>query len=103
MKNSSQNHVNIVGVDRSSNKVVAFGSLICCNSTLGLSGKIENIVTCKSVRGKGLGRCIIELLQGEAFKQDCNKVSLFCEEKNVKFYNKLGFVTEGEIFAWYRK
>ena len=103
MKNSSQNHVNIVGVDRQSHKVVAFGSLIVCNSTQGLVGKIENIVTSKSVRGKGLGRCIIELLQGEAFKLDCDKVSLFCEQKNVKFYNKLGFAEEGEIFAWYRK
>ena len=68
MKDSSQNHVNIVGVDRNTDRVIAFGSLIICSSTLGLLGKIENIVTCKSVRGKGLGKCIIGLLQAEAFK-----------------------------------
>jgi len=63
MNKSDQRHVNIVGIDKKQDKVIAFGTLLVCDSTRGLSGKIENIVTSASVRGKGFGKCIIELLQ----------------------------------------
>ncbi len=74
-----------------------------CVSSSERTGKIENIVTSKVVRGKGLGRCIIEILKGEGWKEGCSKISLFCEQKNVEFYNKLGFKTEGTIYACYKK
>jgi hypothetical protein len=63
MDNSAQYHANIVGVDRKTDKVIAFGTLLVCDGAFGKIGKIENIVTCKSVRGKGFGKCIIELLK----------------------------------------
>lgn len=91
MKNSAQKHINIVGVDIKTDKIVAFGTLLICHGPYGLNGKIENIVTCKSIRGKGLGRCVIDILKDEGWKGNCNKIGLFCEEKNVEFYNKLGF------------
>jgi hypothetical protein len=53
----------VVGLEKKTNKLVAFGSIIICTGVYGKVGKIENIVTCKSVRGKGLGRAIIELLK----------------------------------------
>jgi hypothetical protein len=59
MKNSAQDHVNIVGIDKKSDKVVAFGTLLICSGPYGRTGMIENIVACSSARGKGLGRCII--------------------------------------------
>ena len=43
--------------------MIAFGTLLVCDGPFEKVGKIENIVTCKSVRGKGLGKCIIELLK----------------------------------------
>lgn len=59
MENSPQEHINIVGVEKQTGRVIAFGTLFVCSGPLGKVGKIENIVTCKSVRGKGLGKCII--------------------------------------------
>ncbi len=59
MKQSSQDHINIVGIDKKNNTVIAFGTLIICNGPEGRTGKIENIVTSKVVRGQGLGKCII--------------------------------------------
>ena len=72
MEKSAQEHVNIVGIDKKANRVVAFGSLIICGGPYGKVGKIENIVTCKSVRGKGLGRCIIDLLKWIGWDKQCD-------------------------------
>ena len=99
MRTSRQKHVHVVGIDKQTGKVIAAGSLIVCGSPLGKLGKIENIVTCKSVRGKGLGRCIIELLKAVSWEEQCCKVSLFCTNSNVEFYKKLGFSTVGTIYV----
>ena len=96
-------HINVVGLQRQSQTIVAFGTILITSSVLnGKVGKIENIVTSKSVRGKGLGKSIILALKSEGEKERCNKVTLFCEQKNTKFYEKLGFKPEGSIFAAYK-
>lgn len=55
------------------------------------------------MRGKGLGKVVIEVLKEEGWKQGCDVIALFCEEHNVKFYEKLGFKTEGMISAYYQQ
>ena len=55
----------------------------------------------ESVRKKGLGRDVIELLKQEAAKSGVFKLSLFCEDKNVEFYQKLGFDLKGDVMASY--
>jgi N-acetylglutamate synthase-like GNAT family acetyltransferase len=68
-----------VGVDRKTGKIIAFGTVVIANSVLkGRIGKIENIVTHKEVRGKGLGKIVIEILQDEAWRNQCNIIGLFC-------------------------
>lgn len=53
--------------------------MIITNSVLdGRVGKIENIVTSKSVRGKGVGKVIILALKDEGWREQCNKITLFC-------------------------
>ena len=91
-------HINIVGLERKTGKIIAFGTILIVNEVLdGKVGKIENIVTCKSVRGKGLGRTVIEVLKMEGWREGCEVIGLFCEEHNIKFYERLGFKTEGMI------
>lgn len=47
-------------MDRKTDKIAAFGTILIVNSVLnGRVGKIENIVTNKEIRGKGLGKIII--------------------------------------------
>ena len=93
MKSLNSKHVNIVG--ELNGKIVAFGSIIVTNMLEGKVGKIENIVTCKSVRGKGYGKYIIEILKDQGWMEKCKRITLFCEEKNVAFYKKLGFELRG--------
>jgi hypothetical protein len=78
MKESSQKHVNIVGVDKKNGRVIAFGTVLICQGSFATTGKIENIVASKAVRGKGLGRCVIEILKDEGWREGCDKISLFC-------------------------
>ena len=68
MRNSRQKHLSIVGIDVRSGRVIAFGTVLVCLGALNKKAKIENIVTCRSVRGKGLGKNIIEILKWLAFE-----------------------------------
>ena len=91
--------INIVG--ELDGEIVAFGTIIVCHTLEGKVGKIENIVTSKKVRGKGMGKVIIEVLKELGWAEQCSRITLFCEEKNVAFYRKLGFELQGEIWACY--
>lgn len=60
MESQHNKHIHIIGIHKSDRRIIAFGSVIIVNTVLwGRVGKIENIVTCKSVRGKGFGKTII--------------------------------------------
>lgn len=78
MRESLQKHINIVGVEKKTNRVIAFGTILICTGSNERVGKIENIVTSKRVRGKGLGRCVIDILKVEGWNEGCAKISLFC-------------------------
>ncbi len=60
-------------------------------------GHIENVVTDKNSRGKGIGQKMVDYLIKEAKERNCYKVILNCEEKNISFYKKCGFQATGEI------
>ena len=68
---------------------------------LGLCGHIEDIVVDKNVRGKNLGKRIIELLKSIAQVNECYKVILDCSDHNVPFYKKCGFSLKEKQMVWY--
>lgn len=55
-------------------------------------GHIEDVVVDEKYRGKHLGKRIIEELKKIATEHGCYKTILDCAEKNVKFYEKCGFI-----------
>ncbi len=57
----------------------------------GKAGHIEDVVTRKGYEGKGIGREILKELIKIAKDNECYKIILDCDEKLVKFYEKLGF------------
>lgn len=100
MMHASRNrYINIVGV--CDGKIVAFGTCLVTTTLEGRLGKIENIVVCESQRGKGLGRDIILLLKDQATKSGATKLGLYCADKNVEFYSKLGFKVVGTEMHYY--
>jgi glucosamine-phosphate N-acetyltransferase len=94
----------IVIEDVKRGKIVGAGSLIVELKFIrdtGICGHIEDIVVDSSLRGKNLGKRIIETLKQLAVANKCYKVILDCAEKNVKFYEKCGFKVKEVEMAWY--
>ena len=59
-------------------------------------GQIEDVVITEKYRNMGLGKKIInELIKIGLNEFQCYKIILNCLEKNVKFYEKCGFVISG--------
>jgi GNAT superfamily N-acetyltransferase len=61
---------------------------------------IENVVTHRDYRNRGLGRLVIEAALGHARSKNCYKVMLFSGSHRVdshKFYNALGFNSDDKV------
>jgi len=73
-------------------KIIGFGSLVVENKLRGYkSGQLEDIVIDQAFRGKGVGELLVKKLTERADELGCYRVSLFCKEELVPFYNKNGF------------
>ncbi len=63
------------------------------------SAVIAGVHTLKDYRNKGYaGECIKALLK-ELKRNNISKIYLWCEEKNIDFYNKLNFKNIGKIYC----
>jgi len=60
-------------------------------------GHIENVVTDKNSRGKGIGKQIVDYLIKKADERNCYKIILSCEKKKVPFYKKCNLNLTGEV------
>ena len=86
--NTSAN--SIVGIYE--NKVVAYGSIVIENKIRGdIAGHIEDIVVDTSVRGKMVGVKLVKELVDIGKSKGCYRITLFCDEKLIKFYERNGF------------
>ena len=86
--NTSAN--SIVGIYE--NKIVAYGSIVIENKIRGdIAGHIEDIVVDTSVRGKMVGVKLVKELVDIGKSIGCYRVTLFCDEKLIKFYERNGF------------
>lgn len=90
--------------DEDSGRVVSTGTLLVEAKFIhqaGLAGHIEDIVVDSTVRGKGLGKLIIQKLVEVAVAAGCYKVILDCAQKNIAFYEKCGFIQKEVQMAMY--
>ena len=86
--NTSAN--SIVGIYE--NKIVAYGSIVIENKIRGdIAGHIEDIVVDTSVRGKMVGVKLVKKLVDIGKSKGCYRITLFCDEKLIKFYERNGF------------
>uniref|UniRef100_A0A8C4Q0W4 Glucosamine 6-phosphate N-acetyltransferase n=1 Tax=Eptatretus burgeri TaxID=7764 RepID=A0A8C4Q0W4_EPTBU len=65
-------------------------------------GRVEDVVVCNSVRGKGLGKLLISTLTVLAEKLGCYKVTLECRPAKVPFYERFGYNVSEELYMQYR-
>lgn len=74
------------------NKVVAYGSIVIENKIRGdIAGHIEDIVVDTTVRGKMVGVKLVKELVNIGKSKGCYRITLFCDKKLIKFYERNGF------------
>lgn len=61
-------------------------------SSNSIVGHIEDVVIDDKYRGLGLGKKLVDHAVKLCEKWGCYKVKLYCDEKNVGFYEKNGFM-----------
>jgi glucosamine-phosphate N-acetyltransferase len=67
----------------------------------GTVAHIEDVVVDASMRGKNLGRVLIETLKQLARELQAYKVILNCKEENMGFYEKAGFAQKNVEMSLY--
>ena len=78
-------------------RLVAFGSVFVLNRVRGgRSGIIEDVVVAPDVRGRGVGRLIVDALVAAARARGCFKVSLEAATSAQPFYAAGGFEVGGQ-------
>jgi glucosamine-phosphate N-acetyltransferase len=107
IKHSTNLHLIIVAVLKSNGLIVGAGTVIIEQKfirNMGKIGHIEDIVVDSSMRGKNLGRVIVECLTRIAMEEEQTyKVILDCSDKNTPFYEKLNFKKVQNNMAIYRE
>ncbi|MBR65978.1 MAG: GNAT family N-acetyltransferase [Flavobacteriaceae bacterium] len=71
--------------------VIGYASIHYIKKITRKSGIIEDVVVKENLRGKGIGKLLVNNLIEKAKKNNCDKIILSSSEKNLKFYQKLGF------------
>ena len=71
--------------------VLGYASIHYIKKITRKSGVIEDVVVKENQRGKGIGKLLVKNLIEKAKKNNCDKIILSSSEKNLKFYEKLGF------------
>ena len=88
--NSNTSSNSIVGLYK--DEIIAYGSLVIENKIRGeAAGHIEDIVVDNKVRGNNVGVMLIDELIKIGKEKECYRITLFCKEHLIKFYNKNGF------------
>jgi glucosamine-phosphate N-acetyltransferase len=68
---------------------------------IGRVGHIEDIVVHRDKNGLGIGKKLIDDLVNIARNSGCYKVILNCSDKNIGFYEKVGFTLKERQMAHY--
>jgi glucosamine-phosphate N-acetyltransferase len=57
-------------------------------------GLIEDVVIANKFQGKGIGKALLEKLITTSKKKGCYKIIPNSDQKNIRFYEKQGFIAK---------
>jgi glucosamine-phosphate N-acetyltransferase len=89
-----KNYRIVIAEDKQNHQIVGSATLLIEQKFIhngGKAGHIEDVVTRKGYEGKGIGKEILNELIKIARDNECYKIILDCDEKLIKFYEKIGF------------
>ena len=93
-----------VFVIKDKSKIIGTASVLIENKfihKLGSVCHIEDVVVNSLYRKHGLGKLLIDHCIEYAKLENCYKIILNCEEKNIKFYEKSGFSSKNVEMSLY--
>jgi len=91
---SPQTYFIVVLIQISTDQIIGVGTLMVERKFIrnfGKVGHIEDIAVSDKIRGKGLGKKVIEALTGVGEMLGCYKCILDCSKDNIGFYEKCGY------------
>ncbi len=94
MINNNKNYRIVIAKDRKNHQVIGTATLLIEQKFIhngGKVGHIEDVVMRKGYEGKGIGKEILKELIRIGKEDGCYKIILDCDEKIIKFYEKIGF------------
>lgn len=78
------------------NQVVGYGTIVIETKPSGWKmGHVEDIVSHRLFRKKGIGKAIVDSLFKIAKTNGCYKVAIQCKEHNIEFYKKCNYELSG--------
>lgn len=89
-----KNYRIIIAEDKKNHQVIGTATLLIEQKFIhngGKAGHIEDVVTRREYEGRGVAKEIIKELINIAKENECYKIILDCDEKVIKFYEKIGF------------
>jgi glucosamine-phosphate N-acetyltransferase len=87
-------------------KNIIVGMITCFIETklihnFGKVAHIEDLIVRDNYRGYSVGTNLVKTCIHHAYVNNCYKIILDCEDKNVKFYEKLKFTRNGSYMTHY--
>ncbi|MBL6666630.1 MAG: GNAT family N-acetyltransferase [Flavobacteriaceae bacterium] len=74
-------------------EIIGTASIHLIQKTNRIMGLIEDVVILPESQGKGIGKALLQHLITTSKKYGCYKIILNCSKKNMKFYEKQGFIS----------
>ncbi|KAG2059270.1 acyl-CoA N-acyltransferase [Suillus hirtellus] len=97
-------YFSIVILDKANDKIIGVGTVFIERKFLrglGSVGHVEDIAVDKNYQGKKLGLRIIQALTHISESSGCYKTILNCNDTNIPFYEKCGYVKKENEMAKY--
>lgn len=104
IKKLNSNHQIFIILDSENNKIIGTGTILIEEKLIHNLSKVahvEDIVVDSNYRKNGIGKFLIDNLIHYAKNQNCYKIILDCQDKNIPFYQKCGFQQKGLQMAIY--
>ena len=100
IRESIENEFSVYAVAVTENEVCGIGSIYCVAG----EGQIMNIAVAKEYRWRGIAEGIMQFLDGEAIKRNCEIITLEVAENNLSaraLYEKCGYAAVGRRKGFY--
>jgi glucosamine-phosphate N-acetyltransferase len=75
-------------------EIIGTATLHLIQKTNRIMGLIEDVVIANKFQEKGIGKALLEKLITTSKKKGCYKIILNSDQKNIRFYEKQGFIAK---------